>query len=446
MRLQNIQEIAIFHLIVHTFRFARSRLVGTKAPQKLLLFCHRASFFRSAPMMLTGKGSFLPMQCQRGRPNLVVVMICSLWLLQLLSGPVACGASVSAASASGEFPDYYLALGFVDPVTEELPPAAVVPSPTDAEIQRAFKRRALQFHPDKNPSAEAASLFRILATARATLLHHAYKRQEYDDLYEQHLAHLEKQWMQQKRTKKAGGPSPQSAVVFAHSFTPPEFNLRAAVEEFENSSSYDPKREVPTGRAATSKVPIPLPDDMMEVDVEIDDRPDWTPVDLQEHESTIQRQPPVEPAVMQPPQSVGVVQESGFLHLLGPLLFLCIVGFLKWTMDSTEIEKTAALDLQSQNVLLKAAAQEADRRRLADLASQHCQQQIADRERKLQEAIRKQQHAQRKRALAEESYEGSVVPRSNTTTQPSWFAQLAGTGHRATTGMPSASRRGGIIL
>ena len=58
------------------------------------------------------------------------------------------------------------------------------------------------------------------------------------DRYEQHLAHLAKQCMHEVN-QEAGGHAPENALVFAHSFTPPAFNLRVAGEEFK------PKRQCP---------------------------------------------------------------------------------------------------------------------------------------------------------------------------------------------------------
>jgi hypothetical protein len=101
-------------------------------------------------------------------------------------------------------------------------------------------------------------MFRLLAEARATLLHHAYKRQEYDDHYEQYLAHLEKQWMQQKRANaaQAGGRASAAAVgsalVFLGSFTPPSVDLVADAQEFGSvtgsSSNRSASQRVPPGR------------------------------------------------------------------------------------------------------------------------------------------------------------------------------------------------------
>jgi hypothetical protein len=171
---------------------------------------------------------------------LVVVTLSLCWLLYSGGTVVAAAgqADEAAPSGSGGFPDYYLALQLVNATTDDVPPPAEVPTPSDADVHRAFKRRALHFHPDKNRSADAASMFRLLAEARATLLHHAYKRQEYDELYERYLAHAERQWMQHKRARAAGKDSDQhsddaasSALVFVAGFTPPVVDLKAAVKE-----------------------------------------------------------------------------------------------------------------------------------------------------------------------------------------------------------------------
>jgi DnaJ family protein C protein 17 len=53
------------------------------------------------------------------------------------------------------------------------------PDASDKELQRAFRKQAIRFHPDKNPGVEAAARFHLLTIAIDTLLD-ASKRQQYD--------------------------------------------------------------------------------------------------------------------------------------------------------------------------------------------------------------------------------------------------------------------------
>ena len=51
---------------------------------------------------------------------------------------------------------------------------------TDTAIKSAYRRRAASFHPDRNPSADAAEQFRAVQEAY-DLLSDAAKRRDYDE-------------------------------------------------------------------------------------------------------------------------------------------------------------------------------------------------------------------------------------------------------------------------
>ena len=55
----------------------------------------------------------------------------------------------------------------------------VKPTATDDEIKKAYRRKALQYHPDKNPSATAEETFKKISRAYETLSD-AEKRRTYD--------------------------------------------------------------------------------------------------------------------------------------------------------------------------------------------------------------------------------------------------------------------------
>ncbi|TXH87309.1 MAG: J domain-containing protein [Rhodoferax sp.] len=63
--------------------------------------------------------------------------------------------------------DHYAALG-------------LTPSATGADIKRAFRQRAAQYHPDRNPDPNAAALFRRVQEAY-DVLNDTDKRQLYDE-------------------------------------------------------------------------------------------------------------------------------------------------------------------------------------------------------------------------------------------------------------------------
>jgi len=75
-----------------------------------------------------------------------------------------------------------------------IPPPLLPPSVSDSAIRRAYFSRAKQLHPDKNPADDAEIQFRRLVEAKETLLHHADKRREYDELYVQFCAQRYEQW------------------------------------------------------------------------------------------------------------------------------------------------------------------------------------------------------------------------------------------------------------
>ena len=55
----------------------------------------------------------------------------------------------------------------------------VKPTATDSEIKKAYRKKALQYHPDKNPSATAEDTFKEISKAYETL-NDADKRRIYD--------------------------------------------------------------------------------------------------------------------------------------------------------------------------------------------------------------------------------------------------------------------------
>ncbi len=63
--------------------------------------------------------------------------------------------------------DHYTALGLAS-------------SATLADIKKAFRQKAAQYHPDRNPDPEAPALFRLVQEAYDVLSDDA-KRQAYDD-------------------------------------------------------------------------------------------------------------------------------------------------------------------------------------------------------------------------------------------------------------------------
>ncbi len=63
--------------------------------------------------------------------------------------------------------DHYAALGLAS-------------SATLADIKKAFRQKAAQYHPDRNPDAEAPARFRAVQEAYEVLADDA-KRQAYDD-------------------------------------------------------------------------------------------------------------------------------------------------------------------------------------------------------------------------------------------------------------------------
>ena len=63
--------------------------------------------------------------------------------------------------------DHYAVLGIASDASAE-------------EVKRAYRRKALQFHPDRNAAAEAADRFRDVQEAYETLAD-ASRRQAYDE-------------------------------------------------------------------------------------------------------------------------------------------------------------------------------------------------------------------------------------------------------------------------
>lgn len=96
--------------------------------------------------------------------------LCSTWCLLALSNIVqpraACGSNTEAAAADPLSPDFYTRLG-------------VLPSATEAEVARAYRKGALRNHPDKSKEPGAQERFVAIAEAYETLSD-PVRRKQYD--------------------------------------------------------------------------------------------------------------------------------------------------------------------------------------------------------------------------------------------------------------------------
>lgn len=63
----------------------------------------------------------------------------------------------------------------------------VSPGASDAEIKKAYRKSALKYHPDKNPSEEAAEKFKEVSSAYE-ILSDSQKREVYDQFGEEGLS------------------------------------------------------------------------------------------------------------------------------------------------------------------------------------------------------------------------------------------------------------------
>ena len=77
-----------------------------------------------------------------------------------------------------EVPDFYTLLDCRD-------------NASDKEIQKAFRRQAIKYHPDKNPTVEAATRFHLLTIALDTLTD-PEKRRPYDASRAQKIAQAQR--------------------------------------------------------------------------------------------------------------------------------------------------------------------------------------------------------------------------------------------------------------
>lgn len=150
-------------------------------------------------------------------PRSLCMALALLCLLSCFPASALSDASSSSDFVAQAFPDYYAALGLVAEDHSTSPPLSP-PAVTKAQVEKAFRSRAIKAHPDKNKSPNAEEQFKLLLDAKETLLDKRvgsqnsqvveYSRAAYDAKYVLFCAY------QRARTEGR-------KVVFNERFTPP---------------------------------------------------------------------------------------------------------------------------------------------------------------------------------------------------------------------------------